>query len=393
MKRSVLFLTIIATALMSAPRAFGQESDTPFSLHEYSKSLPLSDESLARARSAVGANASTASPSTIPTWSYSIVAPKDGKTYTGTMVGANPFFNGARTIKIPTFVIPLIVVMPDGSRFDPTATDGCERGLTTANALIGSPIFQNYSFNMNGINIGSGQYIDEFQRANFFDADVLVTGDSYHNVLNPVTVLAPITVNIPANKGASWSLGGCANLGVVDFSVFSSIVSNTLIPSLGSRGVGTTSFPFFLLRNVVMGDPGDSPYSSCCVIGYHGAQGFPVQTYAVADLDSTGVLGAHDISATSHEVGEWMDDPFGTNPTPNWGHTGQVSGCQNNLEVGDPLSGSTFNSAGINMPNGITYHPQQLAFFSWFYGQIPSLGAGGMYSDAGVFSGPAPSCS
>ena len=29
-----------------------------------------------------------------------------------------------------------------------------------------------------------------------------------------------------------------------------------------------------------------------------------------------------------------------TNPTPKWGHIGQVSGCQSNLEVGDPLSGT-----------------------------------------------------
>lgn len=38
------------------------------------------------------------------------------------------------------------------------------------------------------------------------------------------------------------------------------------------------------------------------------------------------------------------------------------------------------------MPNGVTYHVQELAFFSWFFGQIPSHAAGGEYSDNGSFS-------
>jgi len=52
------------------------------------------------------------------------------------------------------------------------------------------------------------------------------------------------------------------------------------------------------------------------------------------DFDTTGLFGPTimDTSIAAHEVGEWMDDPFGNNPTPAWGHTGQVGGCQNNLE-------------------------------------------------------------
>jgi hypothetical protein len=152
----------------------------------------------------------------------------------------------------------------------------------------------------------------------------------------------------------------------------------------------------FVLHDVVMGDPGTSPYQNCCVLGYHGASGFPTQTYAVADYDTTGLFGsAPNIAATSHEVAEWMDDPFGTNPTPSWGHTGQVQGCQNNLEVGDPLSGTLYSESGRfgkTMPNGLTYYPQELAFFSWFYGQNPSIGSAGRYSNSGSFTNPAKVC-
>jgi hypothetical protein len=84
----------------------------------------------------------------------------------------------------------------------------------------------------------------------------------------------------------------------------------------------------------------------------------------------------------SYEVAEWMDDPLGTNPTPAWGHVRQVGGCQNNLEVGDRLSGTDIPT--VTMPNGFTYHLQELAFFSWFYGP-PSIGSGGLFSDNGTF--------
>jgi hypothetical protein len=93
----------------------------------------------------------------------------------------------------------------------------------------------------------------------------------------------------------------------------------------------------------------------------------------------------------SHEIAEWLDDPNGSNPVPPWGAEGQVQAgsCQNNLEVGDPLSpgfGTPTNPFSVLMPNGVTYTLQELAYFSWFYGGA-SLGSGGLYSDNGTFTG------
>src|SRR5262249_26319750 len=93
--------------------------------------------------------------------------------------------------------------------------------------------------------------------------------------------------------------------------------------------------------------------------------------------------------ALSHEIAEWMDDPLGTNATPPWGGIGQVQGCANALEVGDPLAGTPF--ARVTMPNGYAYHVQELAFFSWFFG-APSLGVGGLFSNHGTFRGDARVC-
>ena len=64
-------------------------------------------------------------------------------------------------------------------------------------------------------------------------------------------------------------------------------------------------------------------------------------------------------------------------------HTGQVGSCQENLEVGDPLTGTTV--APVLMPNGFTYNLQEMAFFSWFFGG-PSIGVNGWYSNNGTFT-------
>jgi hypothetical protein len=102
------------------------------------------------------------------------------------------------------------------------------------------------------------------------------------------------------------------------------------------------------------------------------------------DFDVTGVFGSFwpDSAIDSHELGEFINDPWGNNLVPPWADTGQVSGCQGNLEVGDPLTGTSINR--VPMPNGFTYHLQELAFFSWFFGG-PSLGVNGWYSTNGSF--------
>ena len=131
--------------------------------------------------------------------------------------------------------------------------------------------------------------------------------------------------------------------------------------------------------------------NDCCVLGYHNALGSPGQTYGIAEFegrDQTVFRGVSDVASGSHELAEWIDDPSGSNPTPAWGNIGQVSGCQASLEVGDPLSGTLMPAMVMN---GFTYHLQELAFFSWFYGGT-SLGTGGKFSTNGTFRGSAKLC-
>ncbi len=322
-----------------------------------------------------------ASGATIPFWHYSVVAPVDGRTYQGTMVGRNPTFHGHRTTIVPTSIIPVKLTFADtGTLFDPTTVDSCI-GDSVVNVVTASPMFQNVNYTMNGVNVGATQYVDAFQRANFWKN---VAGTPYHTLLGK-TVLPPVNVTVPVAYGSTNGFG-CV-YGTMDLDWWDNYAQTTLIPSLASHGVSPGVFPIFLFDSVFeyIGDP-----SQCCVLGYHSAfnSNNLLQTYAISSFDTSGAIGG-DISVTSHEIAEWLDDPDTNNATPAWGYVGQVyNGCQANLEVGDPLSpgfNTPTNPFTVTMPNGFTYTLQELAYFSWFFRQSPSIGSGNLYSDNTTF--------
>ena len=339
---------------------------------------------------------------TIPMFSYTVTSSRDGNTYSGVMVGRSPFFHGARTTDIPAVIVPVKFTMTDvsagaASVFDPTAADAtCSPHGTALTLFQNSPILNPVDFTMpftGGVNVGSGEYVDDFQRANFW-TDVQVTGNRFHTALSPITTLAVQSLTVPTGFGKSYlSPGGCGSFGAIDganywdpssFGRVGAGEAQTLIANLTTAGeIGPTVLPIFLFYNVVIDTSGESPCTGGCAGGYHSAKGPPVQTYAVADWDSTGIFKGVGNSATmSHEIAEWMDDPLGSNPTPSWGHTGQdPTSCQANLEVGDPLSGTLVPVVPLN---GMNYDLQELAFFSWFYGNT-SLGVDGDFSDNGTF--------
>jgi hypothetical protein len=409
MKRTVLsLLFLLAAGLVTlTSTALAQDTDQPGQLHAYYTVVPLHGATNEEALS--GAAAAT----TVPMTGYSFIASRDGSTNTGVMIGRGPFSHGARTINIKTVLIPVVFKLKDAANtsntltFDPTATDStCSPHGAPFTLVKNSPLFNAVNFTMpasGGVNVGTGQYVDEFQRANFW-SNVSVTHDRFHNVLSPVTLAPTQTVTPPSTlNGLGYQPNQflntpCRPLGVIDAAFWDPSLerinspgeAQTIIANLTSAGtIGPTTLPIFVFYNVVVAS-GNSPFEAgCCILGYHGSQGSPVQTYSVSDYETTGLFApGEDISPLSHEVAEWMDDPLGTNFVPAWGNIGQVGGCQGNLEVGDPLSGTQFPSVSLS---GMTYHPQELAFFSWFMG-APSLGVDGDFSDNGTFKGDATLC-
>jgi hypothetical protein len=319
---------------------------------------------------------------------------KDGtSTFTYEMAGKNPSIaatNAASSIK--TLLVPVEIKFSNGDTWNPSAIDSCDSGASALTRTNSSPIFNSQAWTWGGTSIGTGQVTDAFQRAEFWKYAQPTGINPTYGVTLAKKVLPQVVINVPAADAAAFSGVPCGNglLGDVSISWLDNYIQTTLIPSLASAGLNTTTLPIFLLHNVVEYQ-GTNP-NNCCVLGYHNAfttTGGPIQTYGLSMYDnSSEFTGSSDISALSHEVGEWQNDPYGTNPTKPWGHIGQVTGCQSNLEVGDPLSGTTFTDT----VSGFTYHPQQLAFFSWFYHSSPSLGVNGWYSDQGTFTSSAAPC-
>jgi hypothetical protein len=196
---------------------------------------------------------------------------------------------------------------------------------------------------------------------------------------------------------SSLSAGKCDHLGVVNVNDLNMRVQG-LITSTLSGLINTGTFPIFLTRNVVAADPGHTiAPGTCCILGFHSGinVGSNFQIYSPFSLDTTGLFGGQDVSTLAHEMGEAINDPRVNNLTPAWGGIGQVPGCQGNFEVGDPLSpggiAPTSNQFTVVGANGLTYHLQELAYFSWFYGGA-NLGTPGFFSNHSTFTGFAKNC-
>jgi hypothetical protein len=431
-RRTIVSFVCMAIALvLSAPAGFAQQTAQLPKLNPFR--TPTKDPStvagaslnaaLESGRAKAGLNANSShNNDQLQTFTYTVTSSRDGNTYSGQIVGRSPFTNPHGFTAISSQLIPVIIrthtvftgfnatftditTAPGVTVFDPTVKD--DSCLTPPNDVPLtltrlSPIYEPFDFNFGGTDVGFTQTTDAFQRGNFFEALNFgnVNFDDnpvYHVILSPVKEVVAVVIDIPAGNGIAYPtavFGGCpgsgATVGIIDIAAYEPALF-TILSQL-APGVNPTTFPFFLEHNVVECESfapgincGDvlNPNAACCIIGFHDSNG--PQTFGTGDFDTSEIFVSPipDVSAISHEVAEWMNDPFGNNPTPAWGHTGQVAGCQNNLEVGDPLSG-TLAPPIYNPFNKFTYHMQELAFFSWFYG-APSVGVNGWFSDNGTF--------
>ena len=341
---------------------------------------------------------------TIPFWTSTITSPLDGKTYTTSMVGSSPYDPVPLNTNITFVPIVIRLHFPGGIVLDPTLPGLCEtQGQSMATRFFNSPLFVPGPLSSNGVDVTNGlgggvQLINGFQRANYWSA---VGGSAYGVTLVP-SQASPIVVDVTAPPGSLAKSTGttcgpprhhAVNIGYMDINAFDVIVEN-----LASTYSGPSQFPVFLINDVLMFN---KVVAGCCILGYHNA--VPVaggtQTYGVASTyDPLAWKNIPDIYIWSHELAEWMDDPFAQAPvagggkddiTPRWGHVGQVSSCQADLEVGDPLSFTThFTISGVG---GYVYSYQDLAFHDWFY-RTPSTSTGQKYSFQGTFSTTPAAC-
>jgi hypothetical protein len=272
-----------------------------------------------------------------------------GTTYTYNMVGTAPSTNSTATIT--TYIIPVkIVITPRrGSQivFDPSHV--LSNGNTVITNTVDSPVFDSTTtYTQGGVNVGTTQYIDAFQRANFWGT--VASNQNSHLLLSP-TVLAEQTLSPSRTYGKTGTPFGFT-AALVDINWFDSQVPN-LISKLG---ISPNQFPIFLLYDTYL-----TQNSQCCIGGYHSSEGSTSnpQSYAEATyVDHTGVF-SQDVSALSHEIGEWADDPL----TVNFNGNNTPCGI---LEVGDPEEGDANYGGFPYVLHGFTYNLQDLVTLPYF---------------------------
>lgn len=288
-----------------------------------------------------------------------------GQTFFFTMVGNAPEQRGAR---VETEIIPIRFLLPfvdaSGQRLVLDASS------KVANTLA-SPVFTPAPFDT-----GVNQFGNAMQRTAFWSRmgprkDWFVHLD--HRVRRT------LDIQVPPESIRVFTLAS-GNL-------FAEISGDFLVSQLDTIfEVGRfdpDSLPIFLTYNtpLYVKDP-----AVCCVLGFHGAflagqhaSADVVQTYAFADWNDQGLFSGPggdnvaDVHALSHEVAEWLNDPFARNVVPSF-ENGET-GCSNLLETGDQLVGS---SVPVDL-NGFTYHPQTQDVLQFFSREDPSSALHGTY--------------
>jgi hypothetical protein len=275
--------------------------------------------------------------------------------YNFVMVGADPATNQGALI--PTIIIPLKIVLSDGSVWDPLA--GGPFGALAR--TLQSPIFdKSTDYTQGGVDLGHTQYIDAFQRGNFWS--IVQNNPNSHLLLggptSGITVLPEQTLNVPAGSGHVGSPFG-HQVAEVGYGYLDGQI-RTIMSQM--QQIQPNTFPIFMTYNTYLTSGG------CCIGGYHGNVG--AQTYS--HFTYIGYVGdfAQDVSALSHEVGEWADDPL--YPTRNSTPCGI-------LEVGDPLEGTNNYGGYPYTLHGFTYNLQDLVFLRYF-GADPSTSVNDWWS-------------
>ena len=313
---------------------------------------------------------------TVANWQGSFVA--SGIAYTYHMLGTDPS-SGSATTRINAILIPVKLTFSDGTVLDPSAHVFGET-KSSVELVEASPVFQLVAFAPGGTNVGKTQYIDAFQRANFWNL-VNGTAPQYH-VLFTLRIEAPQALRVPSFFG-STQFGPGNRVGYVS----RHWLDNQLAVLMFKLKIKPNTIPLFLVYDTfttVVTNAATSYYR-----GYHSAFGAPAQVYSEFGFYDQSLYPTNgDITTASHEMAELTDDPFLTNNVPGWFNP-ETGSCGFDLEVGDPLIGVGLDPITLG---GFTYHLQDLTFLPWFSQQSPSTSVNGWYTFGNTFSSASTTC-
>ncbi|HWX55511.1 MAG TPA: hypothetical protein VN176_13045 [Verrucomicrobiae bacterium] len=279
----------------------------------------------------------------------------DGRPFPLTLVGKAPKEGG--TTEVKTQVIPVSMF------FEGFADVGGNPIVLDVNTVLplalNSPNFRAASYPS-----GFTQFADAAQRAQFFHS----MDPNWHTMLTPPQMLKPVVIDVPRGAASLYRVPSGRVFAIVDTGFFVSQL-NTIIQT---EDLDVEALPIALTTDVFL-SPGAS-ISGCCVLGFHTAfdggqreNTVLLQTFIWASWIDDGIFGGTlaDVTPLSHEISEWMNNPFGSNVVPPWAFPNGAGGCQDNLETGDPVA--VFANSGFPVTiDGFTYHPQSQALLQWF---------------------------
>lgn len=321
---------------------------------------------------------------TVPHWSDTFAY--HGLTYKYTMVGTDPN-RGPVTTTVPTVLIPLRFVFENGLVVDASA-DSID-GQTSIQGIISSPIFQSHDFSVGGLAVGNTQYGDAFQRANFWNS-VSRGSHDYHVLLGQPTVMPAFEVHVP-DDSVFFVIDpdSGALVPLIDIN----LLYQATIDAIQQGKISAQVLPIVVWGNV---------FGFGGIGAFHGAYQVPggAQTFISTGYHprSRSFQGGEDTYDLSHEVLEWMNDPFGDNFTPGWNfpdvtypHCLSSGFVSDLLEVGDVVELFLESDVPISMGSS-TYHVTDAVFLDYFTRTSPSRSANGQYTFFGLTNSPSAPC-
>ncbi len=186
-----------------------------------------------------------------------------------------------------------------------------------------------------------------------------------------------MTEAVPSADGYTADSGGAVT-GYVTYDWFVQTIEPRII---ARRKLPPTGLTIFVTQLTDVLEPNGN---HCCYHGYHSvftqSSGNGTATWTTAWASVT----RRSVEVLSHEVAEWLNDPFYNNAVPAWIQP-QTNVCGGSLlEVGDPVTNYSFRVKHFWL--------QDIALFSWFTRQSPSIGYQGRYDYLGRLAAPAANC-
>jgi len=188
----------------------------------------------------------------LTTWNGSFVYA--GHTYKYNMVGTSPTTGISTTV--PVFLIPIALRYKSGTTtttFSPAHV--LSNGQTVIANTVASPVFQSgIDFNQGGTDLGNTQYIDAFQRGNFWSRVSKAPG--YHLLLGTPKVAPLQTIVVPSADGHTATEFG-VKVGLADINWFDAQLQ-ALITKFSV--IQPNSLPIFITYDVYLTETG-----GCCI--------------------------------------------------------------------------------------------------------------------------------